>query len=154
MMGTQRRWFARVRGAIDYPVIGPFLYWLNVNRFVVTMMAREHVYSDPHWLTGDRLAAKLAVTRGTGARYASVRFVTGGLDRVRSREAFLDLGRRANVPVLLVYGDETPRKSRAEMEALAMLPNVNAQRLSKGKLSVHEEFPDAVASVVKPFLHE
>ena len=79
---------------------------------------------------------------------------TGGLDRVTSREAFLDLARRANVPILLVYGDETPPKSRAEIEALALLPNVHVQRLPKGKLSVHEEFPEVVASAVKPFLRE
>jgi len=52
-------------------------------------MANEHVYCDPQWLSGDRLAAKLAVTRAPGARHASVRFVTGGLDSVTDRIAFL-----------------------------------------------------------------
>jgi hypothetical protein len=66
MMGY-RAWFARVRAAIDLPVIDQLLYQMNVSRFIVTRMAREHVYSDPTWLSGGRLSAKLAVTRDRGA---------------------------------------------------------------------------------------
>jgi pimeloyl-ACP methyl ester carboxylesterase len=130
-------WLARVRAAIDRPVFDPLLYRLNLNRFVVRMMARGHVYSAPAWLAGERLAAKLAVTRAPGARHASVRFVTGALDRIATREAlFLDLARRAQVPVLVVYGAETPPKSRAEREALAELPGMQVKRLPKGKLAL------------------
>ena len=32
---------------------------MYVSRFVVAKMVKEHVYSDPDWLTGDRLEAKL-----------------------------------------------------------------------------------------------
>ena len=152
MMGGQRPWFARVRHAVDLPAVGAILYRLNVSRPIIAKMAKEHVYSNPDWLGGDRLATKLAVTREPGARHASVRFVSGGLDRVDSRAAFLDLARRSNVPILVIYGDETPPKSRAEMEALAELSQVQVKRLAKGKLSVHEEFPDAVASTILPFL--
>ena len=152
MIGGHRPWFAQVRHAVDRRIIGPLLYRLNVSRFVVTRMANEHVYCDPLWLSGDRLAAKLAVTRAPGARHASVRFVTGGLDLVADRIAFLDLAQRANKPILLIYGDQTPAKSRAEMEALSALPNVSVKRLPVGKLSIHEEFPDAVANVITPFL--
>jgi pimeloyl-ACP methyl ester carboxylesterase len=152
MMGGGRPWFARIRAAVDHPVAGPLLYRLNVSRFVLSRMARKHVYSDPDWLTGDRLTEKVAVTRAPGARHASVRFVSGGLDRIGSRAAFLDLARRSDVPILMVYGDQTPPKSRSEMEALAELPNVQVQRLAKGKLAIHEEFPDAVASAIMPFL--
>lgn len=153
MMGGERSWFARVRGAVDHPIVGPLLYRLNVSRFVIRKMAREHVYSDPDWLTGDRQAEKLAVTRAPGARHASVRFVTGALDRVENRSAFLDLAGRANVPILFVYGGETPPRSRAEMEALAELPNVRAERLAQGKLAIHEEYPDAVVRVFMRFLN-
>jgi pimeloyl-ACP methyl ester carboxylesterase len=152
MMGGQRSWFARVRQAVDQPGLGPILYRLNVSRPIVAKMAKEHVYSGPEWLGGDRLAAKLAVTRGSGARHASVRFVSGGLDRVESRADFLDLVRRSNVPILVIYGDETPPKSRAEMEALAELPRVQVKRLPQGKLSIHEEFPEVVTSAIMPFL--
>src|SRR5262249_6855284 len=150
--GTYRSWFGRIRSAADRPGIGPVLYRLNVNRFMVRRMGGEHVYSDPNWLSGDRLSGKLAVTQAQGARYASVRFVTGCLDRVVSRSQFLDLVRNANKPVLVVYGDETPPRSRAEMDALAELPNVRMERLPKGKLSIHEEFPASVASIIRPFL--
>ena len=98
------------------------------------------------------LAAKLAVTRAPGARHASARFVTGGLDPVQSREEFLALARRVTDPILVVYGASTPAKSQAEMETLAMLPNVRAVILPAGKLAVHEEFPDAVADAIKSFL--
>src|SRR5258708_34085240 len=79
MMGGHRPWFTRVRAAFDPRGIGPLLYLLNVSPFVVATMAREHVYSDPDWLTADRLAAKLAATRALGARHASVRFVPARL---------------------------------------------------------------------------
>jgi pimeloyl-ACP methyl ester carboxylesterase len=151
VMNGTRPWFARVRKAIDHPVVGPLLYRLNVSSFVVKKMARGHVYGDPDWLGGERLAAKLAVTRAPGARHGSVRFVTGALDRVESRAAFLDLAKAANVPILVVYGAETPPKSRAEIEALADLPNVRATWLGTGKLAIHEELPDAVAGAITPF---
>lgn len=151
-MGGQRAWFSLVRQAVDLPGLGPLLYRLNVSRPIIAKMAKEHVYSSPGWLGGDRLAKKLAVTRKPRARHASVRFVSGGLDRVESRAAFLDLARRSNVPILVIYGDETPPKSRAEMEALAELPKVQVKRLAKGKLSIHEEFPEVVTSAIMPFL--
>ncbi len=156
MIGGMRPWFARARGAIDHPLLGPPLYRLNVGPLVVRKMAREHVYSDPDWLTPERLAEKLAVTRAPGARHGSVRFVTGALDRVQSRAAFLDLARRAAVPILLIYGAETPPKSRAEMEALAEALGAEGRvvRLERGKLATHEEFPDAVADAVEAFLGE
>jgi pimeloyl-ACP methyl ester carboxylesterase len=154
MMDGERPWFARVRAAIDRPIIGPLLYRLNISRFVVSRMARGHVYSDPAWLTGDHLARKLAITRAEGARYGSVRFVTGALDRVDNRVTFLDLARRANVPVLVIYGADTPRKLRAEIEALRDVPNVRVSQLSAGKLAVHEELPDAVAGATQPFLND
>ncbi|MGY3610145.1 MULTISPECIES: alpha/beta fold hydrolase [unclassified Bradyrhizobium] len=156
MMGSNRSWFTCVRAAVDHPLVGPLLYRLNVSRFVIQKMARQHVYSDPDWLTGERLADKLAVTRTPGARHGSVRFVTGALDRVDSRSAFLDLARQAAVPILVIYGKETPPKSRAEMESLAEVPNAHVQvtKLAAGKLAIHEELPDAVASAIEGFLRD
>jgi hypothetical protein len=40
------------------------------------------------------------------------------------------------------------------MEALAALPNVRSVRLPRGKLGVHEEFPDATAEAIVAFLRE
>jgi len=152
MMGGERPWFKRVRALVDAPALGPLLYRINVSRLIVAMMAREHVYADAGWLSREREAAKIAVTRAPGARHASVRFVSGALDRVDTREAFLDLARRARVPLLAVYGEQTPRKSLAEMQALTELAAIKTERLPRGKLAIHEEFPDAVAGIVLPFL--
>jgi hypothetical protein len=52
----------------------------------------------------------------------------------------------------VVQGAETPTRSRAEMEALAALPGIRSVRLPRGKLAVHEEFPDATAEAVEAFL--
>ena len=154
VLDGQRSWFARIRGVLDRPVVGSLLYRMNVTQFVILRMARGHVYDDPAWLSGQRLSAKVAITRTQGAKYGGVRFVTGALDRVESRASFLDLARRANVPILVLYGDKTPRKSRAEIEALAQIPGVRTERLPRGKLAIHEEFPDSVADRAMAFLCE
>ena len=54
----------------------------------------------------------------------------------------------------MIYGSETPQRSRAEVEAFAALPNIRSVRLPRGKLSVHEEFSDATVEVITPFLRE
>ncbi|HYY36555.1 MAG TPA: alpha/beta hydrolase, partial [Xanthobacteraceae bacterium] len=154
MLGGHRPFFDRLCRLVDRPGIGPLIYRLNVNRLAVRYMGAGHVYADPAFLAGERLREKLAVVRAPGARFASVRFVTGRLDPLASRATFLDLARRAAAPVLLIYGAETPPKSRAEMEALAAVPGVRTVRLPKGKLSVHEEFPDATMQAIAPFLTE
>lgn len=152
MMNGRRPWFDRICRMVDQPVVGPTLYQLNVNRLVIRYMAAEHVYSDPGWLHGERLREKLAVTRAPGARFSSVRFVTGRLDPLATRVEFLDLARRSSAPMLIVYGSQTPPRSRSEMDALASVPGVQRSVLPLGKLSVHEEFPDLVADAIKSFI--
>jgi pimeloyl-ACP methyl ester carboxylesterase len=152
MMKGRRPFFDRVRRMFDVPVLGSLLYGLNVNRVVVRYMAAGHVYVDPAWLDRERLQHKLAVTRAGGARYASVRFVTGALDPLASREEFLDRARRIGIPTLTLYGEQTPRGSRAEIEALATVPGMTSVLLPLGKLSFYEEFPDAATAAILPFL--
>src|SRR5271166_2298540 len=150
--GGERPVFAKIRSAIEMPGIGSLLYRLNVNSFIVGKMVAGHVYSDSTWLSGERLIQKRQVMDAPGARFASAAFVTGALDRTSSRADFLALAARAAVPIFLIYGAETPSRSRAEMDALAAVPGVRTERLPRGKLSVHEEFPDEVASLVGSFL--
>ena len=69
-----------------------------------------------------------------------------------TREAFLIAAQQVNDPTMVVYGAETPPRSRAEMEALASLPNVVAAVVPHAKLAVHEEFPDQVTAIIKIFL--
>jgi pimeloyl-ACP methyl ester carboxylesterase len=152
MMGEHRRFFDRLCRLVDRSTIGPLIYRLNVNPLVVRRMGAGHVYSDPDYLAGDRLHEKLAVARAGGARFASVRFVTGRLDPLAHREEFLECARRVSASVLVIYGSETPQRSLAEIEALAALPGIRSVRLPRGKLSVHEEFADETVEAITPFL--
>jgi hypothetical protein len=58
---------------------------------------------------------------------------------------------RLKEPILVVYGEATARKLKAEMQALAALPNVHSVEMSSGNLDIHEEFPDEVAEAVRSF---
>ncbi|MBV9968980.1 MAG: alpha/beta hydrolase [Xanthobacteraceae bacterium] len=153
MMNGRRGFFEQLCRLFDLDVLGPVLYRLNVNRMVVRYMAAGHVYSDPAWLDRERLMQKLAVTRASGARHASVRFVTGALDPLPDRGAFLDCARRMRIPIFTVYGEDTPARSLAEIIALASVPGVTSVSVPRGKLSFYEEFPDATAAALLPFLN-
>jgi pimeloyl-ACP methyl ester carboxylesterase len=152
MSGRRAQSFDYLIRLVDLPGIGALVYALNVNPPVIRMMARGHVYADPAFVTPRRLAEKLKVTRAPGARHASVRFVTGALDPADDRASFLAGARRVRDPVLVLCGAGTPRKSRAEMEALAGLPNVESRILPRGKLAVQEEDPAGVAAAIGAFL--
>jgi pimeloyl-ACP methyl ester carboxylesterase len=152
MAGKRMALFGGLARAVDLPVFGSALYRLNVNGPVIGMMARGHVYSDPAWLTPERLADKRKVTEAPGARHASFRFVTGELDLFADRETFLDTARNAGNDIVVLYGSQAPRKSKAEMAALAALDNVSAVELPRGKLSVYEEFPDDTMQALRPSL--
>jgi pimeloyl-ACP methyl ester carboxylesterase len=152
VMGKRHSAFAYIARAGDLPAIGDLIYRLNVNRFMVRMMALGHVYRDPAALPERLLAEKLAVTRASGARHASIRFVVGELDPMTSREEFLESARQVTEPILVIYGADTPPKSKAEMAELAALPNVDAALLPVGKLAIHEEFAEEVAGAVRAFL--
>jgi pimeloyl-ACP methyl ester carboxylesterase len=148
----RRAVFPLICRLIDLPVVGSGLYRLNVNQPMIRMMARGHIYADPAWLDERRLAEKLAVTTAPGARHASFRFVTGELDPMPNREQFLATVRRVTDPILVVYGAATPKRSKAEMQALANVRNVHSLELPAGKLAIHEEFPSLVADAVRSFL--
>jgi pimeloyl-ACP methyl ester carboxylesterase len=152
MMRGDRPMFAKLAKVFDPPVIGPLLYRLNINRMVIGMMARGHVYGDALWLNKERMHEKLRVTRNSGARHASARFVTGRLDPFRSRSELLSALERIDVPVLSLFSEQAPPKSRLEMEAMAGAANVTTVRIPAGKLSFYEERPGDAAYAIKPFL--
>jgi len=77
-------------------------------------------------------AKKLAVARARGSRFASIRSVTGELDRVETCEQFLALARQVAIQMLMVYGNQTPPRSRAEMEALATIDGVRSVCIPRG----------------------
>ncbi|MGA8946514.1 MAG: alpha/beta hydrolase [Pseudolabrys sp.] len=154
MMGGRRTMFRYISRLVDLPVIGSALYRLNVNRPMIRVMGRGHVYADPAWLDERRLTEKLAVTNAPGARHASFRFVAGELDPMPTHESFMATARLVTDRILVVYGAATPSRSKAEIEALRGLPNVQSVELPVGKLAVHEEFPALVAEAVQSFLGE
>src|SRR5262249_62177367 len=59
MMGGDRRFFGRLCRLVDRPGLGPVVYRLNVNRFMVRRMGAGHVYADAAFLNGERLPPKL-----------------------------------------------------------------------------------------------
>jgi len=144
--------FRTLARTVDLPVIGGGLYRLNVNKPVIGMMARGHVYGDPEWLTEERMWEKRRVTEAPGARYASIRFVTGELDPYEERDDLLSAAQRAGENMLLLYAKDAPPKSKAEMQLLAGLDNTEGLELSSGKLSFYEEFPEVTAQAVESWL--
>jgi pimeloyl-ACP methyl ester carboxylesterase len=152
MMSGRKPIQGRLRRLIHAPVIGGLLYRLNVSRPVVRMMYRRHVFTDPMFLTERLLADRMRLTRQPGARFASACFVTGALDPFDDRASFLAAARRLQGPVLVLYGPDTPPKSRAEMEALADLPGIESRLLEHGTLGMAEELAVDLAPLIDRFL--
>ncbi len=152
MMNGRKPVQRRIRKWIHAPVIGELLYRLNVSRPVVRMMYRRHVFTDPMFLSDGLLTDRMRVTRRPGARFASACFVTGALDPFDDRASFLAAARRVRIPILLIYGPDTPPKSRAEMEALAALPGIESPRLARGTLGMAEELAGEMAPLIDGFL--
>jgi hypothetical protein len=85
-------------------------------------MKPTHVTSVAKWLElpeirAPRIKTPLSEPSVPRARHSSIRFVAGELDPMATREAFLMAAQQVNDPIMVVYGAETPPKSRAEMEA-------------------------------------
>lgn len=151
--GRRPGWLAAVRKLVDLPFIGSLFYKLNLNDFVIRLMARRHVYSEPRWLDErqERMVSKRAVTQAHGARHASIRFVTGALDPYESASPFLSAAAALGDRVLVIIGGEMPGRSRAEVDALMEVLPTHLVDLPRGRLGVHEEFPEEVAEAILAF---
>ena len=147
-MPTRAAWFPRIRRAVEAPVLGEALYRLNISLPVIRRMMRAHVYADPARVTPDVVRAKHAVTRQRDARFGTAAFVTGGLDPVADRAAFLDLFGDGLPPTLVLRPEHAPRRSGAEMDALVRDARVSAAAVP-GALSPHDEHPAAVAAAIR-----
>jgi pimeloyl-ACP methyl ester carboxylesterase len=152
MMNGRKPIQRHIRRLIHAPVIGELLYRLNVSRPVVRMMYRRHVFADPAFLTDKLLADRMRVARQRGARFASACFVTGALDPFDDRASFPATAKRVQGPMLMLYGPDTPPKSRAEMEALAALPGIESRLLGCGTLGMAEELAGDLAPLIDGFL--
>ncbi|ACA15572.1 hypothetical protein M446_1041 [Methylobacterium sp. 4-46] len=147
-MGPERRpLYARLRRAVEAPVLGHLLYRVNLSTPVVARMMRAHVYADPARVTPAVLAAKRRVTHQPGARFGTAAFVTGALDPAATREEFLSLFGPGLPPVRVLRPEAAPRRSGAEMDAL-LATGLVARATVPGALAPHEEHPEAVAAAI------
>ena len=151
MMGKPPETFGMVRGAVRSPILGQFLYKLNTAPSFLRWMYRRHVYTDQTKLTPEFIQQKWEITQKSGARFAPVAFVTGGLDPFLNQADFLAQFQPLPAPTMAIIAEQAPPKSKGEMEALAALPGIQTHRIS-GTLGLHEEYADAVAEAVLPFL--
>jgi pimeloyl-ACP methyl ester carboxylesterase len=146
------RWLCRgIEFLIGLPVIGQWLYQLNTAPRFLRWMYRRHVYTHTEHLTNEFIDHKWRITQRPQSRFASAAFVTGALDPVHSSSAFVNLFQPASIPVLAVIGEQTPPKSRAEMEVLVHFCGTQCYRMP-GSLGLHEEYPEYLMSGLLPFL--
>ena len=150
VMGEHRHQaYERVRKLISLPILGEALYRLNISRPFIALMYRRHVYADANRITPMLIRAKARIAHWGNARFASAAFVTGALDSVQSRAEFLALVQTPPCPLLVVYGRDTPPRSKLEMEALVAYGIEH--RLLPGALGLHEEYAEEVFKAILPF---
>jgi pimeloyl-ACP methyl ester carboxylesterase len=139
MTGWPSQRFGWLRRLVAAPWIGPALYRLNTSRAVLGLMLRRHVWVDPALLTPARIREQQLLARRPGARFASVAFVSGGLDPSTEQGWWLEQARLLQCPLQVVVASESPPRSKKEMEALAWEA---ADQLSviPGRLGLHQEF--------------
>jgi pimeloyl-ACP methyl ester carboxylesterase len=151
VMGVPLTVRSGVKQLVRTPLLGQALYGLNTQPAFLKWMYRRHVFVDEQRLTPDYIQQRHQSTQQPGARYAPAAFVTGGLDPMPSREVFLQSIELLACPVMVVVAEQAPPASKSEMEAIAALPEVQSTRLS-GTLGLAEEYGDAVAKEIRPFL--
>jgi len=138
MTGWPPQQFSWLQQVIAAPLIGPALYQLNTSRAVLKLMLRRHVWVDPDLLTPQRIREQQQLARRPGARFASVAFVTGGLDPAVDRAWWLQQAQLLQCPLQLVVAAKAPPRSRSEMEALAAA--ADQVSVVPGRLGLHQEF--------------
>lgn len=151
VMGAPEGVRSGLRALVRSPLIGQALYSLNTQPAFLKWMYRRHVFVNEAKLTPDYIAQRHQGTQQPGGRYAPAAFVTGGLDPAQTRKAFLADVKQVSVPVMVIIAEQAPPSSKAEMEAIATLPNVQTARLP-GTLGMAEEYGEDVATTVLPFL--
>ena len=146
MTGRAGQSFNWVRRLVELPLIGPLLYRLNTSRPILKLMLRRHVWVNRNLLTPQRLREQQQISRQPGARFASVAFVSGGLDAASDSRWWLAQIQNLHCPLHVVLANEAPPRSRQEMLTLAE----KADRVSDidGRLGLHEEFGQELAQSV------
>jgi len=152
-MGANPPLAGTVRQVVRSPLLGQALYYLNTRPSFLSLMYRRHVYVDAARVSAEFVEDKYQITQQPGARFAPAAFVTGALDPVNDQAQFLAWFQSLSIPVMVVIGEQSPPKSKAEMEVLAEVSGVEIRRLP-GSLGLHEENAADVAEIIQPFLKE
>lgn len=139
------------------PALGWMMYNVLVsNEKAIQSQYKSHVYADPENVTPSIVESRYELTKRKGARYVPAAFLTGLLDPVNSREEFVELfaGLEGRIPVLVMSTSGSPKRSKAEMEALGGAKGVSKFVEVPGALLPQEEYPKAVAEELYKFLLE
>lgn len=149
--------YGLLRGTLRAPAVGWMMYNMLVsNEKAIQSQYKSHVYADPNNVTPSIVESRYALTKRKGARYVPAAFLTGLLDPVNSREEFLELfaALEGQIPVLVVSTKGSPKRSKAEMEALRVAKGVSKFVELPGALLPQEEYPAVVAEELYRFLQE
>ncbi|CAK9138098.1 unnamed protein product [Ilex paraguariensis] len=149
--------YGLLRGTLRAPAVGWMMYNVLVsNEKAIQSQYKSHVYADPENVTPDIIDSRYALTKRKGARYVPAAFLTGLLDPVKSREEFLELfaGLEGRIPALVMSTAGSPKRSKAEMEALKEAKGVSKFVEVPGALLPQEEYPNLVAEELCKFLQE
>lgn len=152
-MGAPKAIANGVEKLVRTPLVGQLLYYLNTRPSFLKWMYSRHVFADPQALTPDFIAAKYATTQQRGARFGPAAFVTGGLDPVTNRGAFLQLFAGLKAGCLAITSEDGPPKSKAEMDAIAAISVAQVQS-HPGSLGLNEEYGAEVAALIQGFLQK
>lgn len=139
------------------PAVGWMMYNMLVsNEKAIESQYKSHVYANPDNVTPGIVESRYALTKQKGARYLPAAFLTGELDPVTSREEFLELfaSLEGKTPILVVSTKGSPKRSKAEMEALRGAKGVSKFVELPGALLPQEEYPAIVGEELHQFLLE
>ncbi|KAF5734145.1 hypothetical protein HS088_TW16G00588 [Tripterygium wilfordii] len=149
--------YGLLRGTLKAPGVGWMMYNMLVsNEKAIQSQYKSHVYANPENVTSSIVESRYALTKQKGARYVPASFLTGLLDPVQSREDFLELfaDLEGKLPVLVVSTEGSPKRSKAEMQALKGSKGVSKFVEVPGALLPQEEYPTVVADELYKFLQE
>ncbi|XP_021287108.1 uncharacterized protein LOC110418650 [Herrania umbratica] len=149
--------YGLLRGTLRAPAVGWMMYNMLVsNEGAIQSQYKSHVYANPKNVTPAIVQSRYKLTTKKGSRFVPAAFLTGLLDPVNSREEFLELFAEleGKMPILVVSTEGSPKRSKAEMEALREAKGVSKFVVVPGALLPQEEYPRTVADELYQFLQE
>ncbi|KAL2645416.1 hypothetical protein R1flu_013003 [Riccia fluitans] len=152
---TMETRYGLLRNTLNSPGVGWAMYKYMVSSPKnIRLQYLTHVYAEADNVTPSVVEKRTALTQREGARFAPSAFLTGLLDPTRSREEFVGLfaNLEGKVPTLVMSSTKSPKRSKAEMEALEGAKGITKFVRVPGALLPQEEYPDAVSEELVAFL--